>query len=62
MEPVEQIVSRILLVRGQKIMLDADLAQLYGVTTKALIRQLNATRSAFLRILRLSSLRQKQES
>jgi hypothetical protein len=36
MEPVEQIVSRILLVRGQKIMLDADLAQLYGVTTKAL--------------------------
>jgi hypothetical protein len=36
MDPVEQIVSRILLVRGQKIMLDADLAQLYGVTTKAL--------------------------
>ena len=36
MEPVEQIVSRILLVRGQKIMLDADLADLYCVTTKAL--------------------------
>ena len=36
MEPVERIVSRILLVRGQKIMLDADLAELYGVTTKAL--------------------------
>ena len=36
MEPVERITSRILLVRGQKIMLDADLAQLYGVTTKAL--------------------------
>jgi len=36
MEPVEQIVSRILLVRGQKAMLDADLANIYGVTTKAL--------------------------
>jgi hypothetical protein len=35
-EPVEQIVSRILLVRTHKVMLDADLAQLYGVTTKAL--------------------------
>jgi len=36
MEPVERITSRILLVRGQKIMLDASLAELYGVTTKAL--------------------------
>src|SRR5574341_1960545 len=36
MEPVERIVSRILLVRGQKVMLDADLAGIYSVTTKAL--------------------------
>lgn len=36
MELVERIVSRILLVRGQKVMLDADLAALFGVTTKAL--------------------------
>jgi len=36
MEPVKRIVSRILLVRGQKVMLDTDLAGLYGVTTKAL--------------------------
>lgn len=33
MEPLERIVSRILLVRGQKVMLDADLAELYGVST-----------------------------
>lgn len=33
MPPIE---SRILLVRGQKVLIDADLAQLYGVTTKAL--------------------------
>jgi hypothetical protein len=33
---VERIESRILVIRGQKIMLDASLAGLYKVTTKAL--------------------------
>jgi hypothetical protein len=33
---VEQIESRIFLIRGQKVMLDADLAELYGVDTKVL--------------------------
>jgi hypothetical protein len=32
---VEQIESRIFIIRGQKAMLDADLAELYGVETKA---------------------------
>ena len=32
---VEQIESQIFLIRGQKIMLDADLAELYGVETIA---------------------------
>lgn len=32
----ERIETRILLLRGQKVMLAADLATLYGVTTKAL--------------------------
>ncbi|OGS91825.1 MAG: hypothetical protein A2Z95_07730 [Gallionellales bacterium GWA2_60_18] len=32
----ESIESRILLIRDQKVMLDADLAELYGVETKAL--------------------------
>ena len=36
--PTEQIEQRILLVRGQKVMLDSDLAGLYGVQTKALTR------------------------
>ena len=31
---VEQIESRIFVIRGQKVMLDADLAELYGVETK----------------------------
>ena len=34
--PAEQIENKILLIRGQKVMLDADLASLYGVPTKAL--------------------------
>ena len=33
---VEQIESRIFVIRGQKVMLDADLAELYGVETKVL--------------------------
>ncbi len=32
-EPIEAL---ILLIRGQRVILDADLARLYGVTTKAL--------------------------
>src|ERR1035441_6263977 len=31
--PIERIASRIYLIRGQKVMLDEDLAELYGVTT-----------------------------
>ncbi len=34
--PVESITSRIFLVRGLRVMLDSDLAELYGVTTSAL--------------------------
>jgi len=32
----EVVAERILLIRGIKVMLDADLAELYGVPTKAL--------------------------
>ncbi|MBU0502679.1 MAG: ORF6N domain-containing protein [bacterium] len=31
--PVERIENRIFLIRGQKVMLDQDLAELYGVKT-----------------------------
>ena len=36
--PVEMIEKKILLIRGEKVMLDADLAELYGVETKILVR------------------------
>ena len=32
--PTEIIAGKILLIRGQKVMLDRDLAELYGVATK----------------------------
>ena len=33
--PVEVIEGKILLIRGHKVMIDRDLAQLYGVETRA---------------------------
>ena len=45
--PAERVESRILLIRGQKVLLDADLAKLYGVTTKRLNEQVKRNRNRF---------------
>jgi hypothetical protein len=45
--PAVSIESRILLVRGQKVLLDAHLAELYGVPTKQLNQQLKRNRERF---------------
>ena len=45
--PREQIEKSILLLRGQKVMLDADLANLYGVDAKQLKRQVRRNRDRF---------------
>ena len=37
--PVELVEKKILLIRGQKVILDSDLAMLYDVETGALVRQ-----------------------
>ena len=34
--PMKEIEQLILVIRGEKVMLDTDLAELYGVTTKVL--------------------------
>jgi hypothetical protein len=47
MIPVERIERSILLIRGHKVMLDADLARLYGVETKALNRAVKRNLSRF---------------
>ena len=45
--PAERVESRIPLIRGQKVLLDADLAKLYGVTTKRLNEQVKRNRDRF---------------
>lgn len=47
MEPVEHIATRILVIRGQKVMLDTDLAEIYGVATKALNQAVKRNRERF---------------
>jgi hypothetical protein len=44
---VGTIQQRILLVRGEKIMIDADLAEFYGVTTKALNQAVRRNKARF---------------
>jgi len=45
--PVDRIERAILLIRGQRVMLDADLAKLYEVTTKRLNEQVKRNRNRF---------------
>ena len=45
--PVEIIQSKIYLIRGQKVMLDRDLAELYGVHTKVLKQQVRRNLKRF---------------
>jgi hypothetical protein len=43
----DQIQNMVRVVRGQRVMLDSDLAQLYGVTTKRLNEQVARNRNRF---------------
>jgi hypothetical protein len=45
--PVERIEKAILIIRGQKVMLDRDLAALYGVSTKVLNQAVSRNRKRF---------------
>ena len=45
--PIGRIESRILLVRGHKVLLDADLATLYGVETRVLNQAVKRNRERF---------------
>ncbi|MEW6745335.1 MAG: ORF6N domain-containing protein [Planctomycetota bacterium] len=44
---VEHIAHQILVVRGLRVMLDADLAEIYGVSTKRLNEQVKRNRRRF---------------
>ncbi|MCK4546195.1 MAG: ORF6N domain-containing protein [Candidatus Eisenbacteria sp.] len=45
--PADHVESRILLIRGKKVMLDRDLAELYGVTTTRLNEQVQRNLDRF---------------
>ena len=45
--PVEQITHAILVIRGYKVLLDAELDAIYGVTTKRLNEQVRRNRGRF---------------
>jgi len=47
MRLVEDIAAQILIVRGQRVMIDTDLALLYGVTTKQLNQQVKRNPARF---------------
>jgi len=45
--PIERVETLILVIRGEKVILDADLAKLYGVSTKALNQAVRRNDSRF---------------
>ena len=45
--PIYEITERILFLRGQKVILDTDLAHLYGVSTKRLNEQIKRNLDRF---------------
>jgi len=47
LKATEHVKQQIFVVRGQRVMLDADLARLYGVTTKQLNQQLKRNYNRF---------------
>ena len=53
--PVERIQRTILFVRGQKVMLDRDLAALYGVKAIALRQQVSRNEAAIPRGFHVST-------
>ena len=47
MAKLEELVQLVFFVRGEKVMFDADLARLYGVTTKALNQAVSRNKARF---------------
>ncbi len=45
--PLERVQQRIMLLRGQKVIIDRDLATLYGTTTKALNQAVKRNKERF---------------
>src|SRR5882672_1428615 len=46
-DPLAEVAGRILVVRGQRVILDSDLARLYGVSTKVFNQAVRRNRGRF---------------
>ena len=51
MLPEETIISKIYMLRGKKVMIDRDLAELYDVETRVLNQAVGAIKNVFRKIL-----------
>ncbi len=60
--PVEMIERRIFLIRGHKVMLDSDLAELYDVPTKALNQAVRRNLDRFPEDFRVPPRRRRGDS
>jgi len=60
--PIERIENKILLIRGQKVMLDKDLAGLYGVETKRLKEQVKRNLERFPQDFMLELTKEENDS
>lgn len=45
--PIERVEQKILLIRGEKVLLDSDLAELYGVKTKIINKAVGRNQARF---------------
>ena len=45
--PIKNLINKIIFLRGQKVMLDSDLAELYGVETRRLTEQVKRNSERF---------------
>lgn len=59
--PQETVEQRIFLIRGHKVMIDRDLAELYGVETKYLNRQVRRNHERFPREFMFRLTRQERD-
>ena len=60
--PDEIIMNKILIIRGKKVMIDTDLAELYGVTTKRLNEQVKRNIKRFPEDFMFQLTQQEKES
>jgi hypothetical protein len=58
--PVQQVAQALRFVRGERVLLDFDLARLYGVTTRNLNKAVRRNRERFQRTSCLNSPARRQ--